>query len=122
VTNIYQQKVRPVPMRAGDSLTEGVLRLFCLGLHRDAWIGQKHQRASTPSQERISATSATSALNEDRSLRGGQERDRENAGGRVYLAVQICRVDFQHCTCTEEGWPVASLHGFQGPQQSHTEG
>jgi hypothetical protein len=27
-------------------------------------------------------------------------------------------VDFQHCTCTEEGWLVASLRGFQGPQQS----
>jgi hypothetical protein len=25
-------------MRADDSLTEGVLRLFCLGLHGDAWI------------------------------------------------------------------------------------
>jgi hypothetical protein len=30
------------------------------------------------------------------------ERDRENAGGRVHQAVQICRVDFQHCTYTEK--------------------
>jgi hypothetical protein len=57
-----------------------------------------------------------SASNEDQSLRGGQERDRENAGGRVHQAVQICRVDFQHCTYIEEGWPVVSLRGFQGPQ------
>jgi hypothetical protein len=87
MSNIYQQKVRPVLMRADDSLTEGVLRLFCMGLHGDASIGQKHRRASSPSQERISAISATSASNEDRSLRGGQERDRENAEGRVHQAV-----------------------------------
>jgi hypothetical protein len=31
-----------IPTRADDSLTEGVLQLFCLGLHGDAWIGQKH--------------------------------------------------------------------------------
>jgi hypothetical protein len=42
MSNIHQQKVRPVLMRADDSLTGGVLRLFCLGLHGDAWIGQKH--------------------------------------------------------------------------------
>jgi hypothetical protein len=52
-------------------LAEGVLQLFCLGLHRDAWIGQKHHRTSAPSQERISAILATSASNEDRSLRRG---------------------------------------------------
>jgi hypothetical protein len=109
--NIYQQKVRPIPMRAYDSLTEGVLRLFCLGLHGDAWIGQKHRQASAPSQERISAVSASSASNEDRSLRGGQETDIENARGRVHQAVQICRVDFRHCSYIE-GWPVASLCGF----------
>jgi hypothetical protein len=28
----------------------------------------------------------------------------------------------QGFTCIEEGWPVVSMHGFQGPQQSHTEG
>jgi hypothetical protein len=38
-------------MRANDGLTKGVLRLFCLGLHRDAWIGQKHCQASTPSKK-----------------------------------------------------------------------
>jgi hypothetical protein len=103
-------------MRADDSLTEGVLRLFCLGLQGDAWIGQKHRRASAPSQERISAISAMGTSNEDQSLRGGQERDRENARGRVHQALQICRVDFQHSTCIEEGWPVVSLRGFQGPQ------
>jgi hypothetical protein len=65
------KKVRPVPTRADDSLTEGVLRLFCLGLHGDAWIGQKHHRTSAPSQERILAISAMSASNEDRSLRRG---------------------------------------------------
>jgi hypothetical protein len=77
-------------MRADDSITEGVLQLFCLGLHRDVWIGQKHRRTSAPSQERISAISATSASNEDRSLGRGQERDREDAGGRVHQAVQVC--------------------------------
>jgi hypothetical protein len=86
--------------------------MFCLGLHRDAWIGQKHRQASAPSQERILALSAMSASNEDRSLRGGQERDREDAGDRVHQVVQVCRVDFQHCTCTEEGWPVVTLRGF----------
>jgi hypothetical protein len=30
-------------MRVDDILTEGVLRLFFLGLHGDAWIGQKHR-------------------------------------------------------------------------------
>jgi hypothetical protein len=64
-------KPRPIFMGANDSLTHGVLRLFCLGLHEDAWIGQKHHRTSAPSQERISATLAMSASNEDRSLRGG---------------------------------------------------
>jgi hypothetical protein len=43
------------------------------------------------------------------------KKERENAGGRVHQAVHICRVDFQHCTCTEEGWSVVSLRGFQGP-------
>jgi hypothetical protein len=81
-------------MRADDSITEGVLRLFCLGLHEDAWIGQKHHRTSAPSQESISAISAMSASNEDRSLGRGQERDREDTGGRVHQAVQVCRVDF----------------------------
>jgi hypothetical protein len=94
MANIYQQKVRPIPTRADDSLTEGVLRLFCLGLHGDAWIGQKHHQTSAPSQERISTISAMSASNEDRSLRGGYERDREDARGRVHQAVQVCRVDF----------------------------
>jgi hypothetical protein len=81
-------------MRADDSLAEGVLQLFCLGLHGDAWIGQKHHRTLAPSQERVSAISATSASNEDRSLRRGLKRDREDAGGRVHQVVQICRMDF----------------------------
>jgi hypothetical protein len=67
----FVSKSRPVPTRADDSLAEGVLQLFCLGLHGDAWIGQKHHQTSAPSQERISAISAASASNEDRSLRRG---------------------------------------------------
>jgi hypothetical protein len=38
---------------------------FAWGVHRDAWIGQKHRRTSVPSQERILAILATSVLNED---------------------------------------------------------
>jgi hypothetical protein len=51
-------------MRAGDSFAEGVCRLFRLGLHGDAWVGQEHRRASAPSQEGILAVSAASATNE----------------------------------------------------------
>jgi hypothetical protein len=39
--------------------------------------------------------------------------------------IRLCRYAkwiFHYCTCTEEGWPVVSLRGFQEPQQSHTEG
>jgi hypothetical protein len=36
MTNIHQQKVKPMSTRADDSFAEGVHRLFCLGLHRDA--------------------------------------------------------------------------------------
>jgi hypothetical protein len=81
-------------MRADDSITEGVFQLFCLGLHGDAWIGQKHHRTSAPSQERILTISAMSTSNEDQSLGRGQERDRVDARGRVHQAMQICRVDF----------------------------
>jgi hypothetical protein len=39
MTNIYQQKVKPVSTRADDSSAEGVHRLFRLGLHGDGWVG-----------------------------------------------------------------------------------
>jgi hypothetical protein len=64
MTNIHQQKVKPVSMRADDSFAEGVCRLFHPGLHGDAWVGQEHRRALAPSQEGISAISAASATNE----------------------------------------------------------
>jgi hypothetical protein len=68
--------------------------LFCLGLHGEVSIGQKHRRTLAPSHERIVAISVMSASNEDRSLGRGQERDREDAGDRVHQAVQVCRVNF----------------------------
>jgi hypothetical protein len=64
VTNIYQQKVKPVSMRADDSFAEGVRRLLRLGLYRDVWVGQEHSQASAPSQEGILAVSAASVTNE----------------------------------------------------------
>jgi hypothetical protein len=51
-------------MRANDSFVVGVHRLLRLGLYGDAWVGQKHSRASAPSQEGISAILAASAANE----------------------------------------------------------
>jgi hypothetical protein len=51
-------------MRADDSFAKGVRRLFHLGLYENAWVGQKHSRASAPSQEWISAISVVSAANE----------------------------------------------------------
>jgi hypothetical protein len=64
MTNIYQQKIKPMSTRADDSFAEEVCRLFRLGLYRDAWVGQEHSQASAPSQEGISAISAASAANE----------------------------------------------------------
>jgi hypothetical protein len=64
MTNIYQQKVKPVSTRADDSFAERIHRLFHLGLHKDAWVRQEHRRASAPSQEGILAVSAASATNE----------------------------------------------------------
>jgi hypothetical protein len=64
MTNICQQKVKPVSTRADDSSAEGLRRLFRLGLHGEAWVGQEHRRASAPSQEGVSAVSAVSATNE----------------------------------------------------------
>jgi hypothetical protein len=64
MTNNHQQKVKPVSTRADDSFAEGVRRLFRLGLHGDALVGQEHFQASAPSQEWISAVSAASATNE----------------------------------------------------------
>jgi hypothetical protein len=64
MTNICQQKVTPMFTRADDSFAKGIRRLLCLRLHGDAWVGQKHSRASAPSQERISAILATSTTDE----------------------------------------------------------
>jgi hypothetical protein len=43
MTNIYQQKVKPVSTRADDSFAEEVRRLFRLGLHGNDWVGQEHR-------------------------------------------------------------------------------
>jgi hypothetical protein len=64
MTNICQQKVTPMFTRADDSLAKGIRRLLRLGLHGDAWVGQKHSRASAPSQEWISAVSAAGMTDE----------------------------------------------------------
>jgi hypothetical protein len=37
MTNIYQQKVKPVSTKANDSFATGVRRLLRLGLYGDAW-------------------------------------------------------------------------------------
>jgi hypothetical protein len=42
MTNIYQQEIESGVARADDSVAERICGLFCLGLHRDAWIGQKY--------------------------------------------------------------------------------
>jgi hypothetical protein len=42
MTNIYQQKVKPVSTRADDSFAKGVHRLLRLGLYGDAWVRQEH--------------------------------------------------------------------------------
>jgi hypothetical protein len=60
MTNIYQQKIKPVSTSANDSFAEGVCRLLRLGLYGDAWVGQEHSRASAPSQDGILAISAAS--------------------------------------------------------------
>jgi hypothetical protein len=64
MTNICQQKVTPMFTRADDSLAKGMRRLLRLGLHGNAWVGQKHSRASTPSQEWILAISAAGTIDE----------------------------------------------------------
>jgi hypothetical protein len=85
-------KPRPtfISKKLDSSLREPIIAL--LKEYSDCFPGITRRcldwiEASSPSQERISAISAMSTSNEDQSLRGGQERDRENTGGRVHQAV-----------------------------------
>ena len=36
--------------------------------------------------------------------------------------MSVCKMDLQRGPYTKEGWPMASLHGFQRPQQSNAKG
>ena len=44
----------------------------------------------------------------------------KNAGCRIHQAMSVCGVDLQRGPCAKERWPMASLRGFQRPQQSNT--